>query len=250
MADAAYSKQVVDLSPFANGASHLLSFSYANGAAGVNNMLLDDVGLSPGSAPHTAMPTVTATAPASPSTSTTPKVKGTAEAGSSVRSTPTARARARRWGPGPRPSSRLRGSPRPCRRLSATTTIYAKAAKTGQNDSPCSTTFAAYAHRGPPETTLVKTPKKRSPRGSGSARLPSHSPRRPPARPSSAASTARRSRRAPRDTSSSSRSVGTPSRCGPSPGGLTDPPRPPTASGSSASTDLPGRSAPWLKPPA
>ena len=43
----------------------------------------------------------------------------------------------------------------------ATTTIYAKAAKAGQNDSACSTTFVAYTHLGPPETTLVKTPKKK-----------------------------------------------------------------------------------------
>ena len=33
VAEATYSKQVVDLSPFADGASHILSFSYLNGTA-------------------------------------------------------------------------------------------------------------------------------------------------------------------------------------------------------------------------
>ena len=160
VADAAYSKQVVDLSAFANGASHLLSFSYANGGDGVNNMLLDDVALSPGSAPHTATPTVTATVPASPSTSTTPKVKGTAEAGSSVTLYSNSTCTSAALGTGSATEFAAAGITATVSTASATTSIYAKAAKTGQNDSPCSTTFAAYAHRGPPETTLVKTPKK------------------------------------------------------------------------------------------
>ncbi len=160
VADPAYSKQVVDLSLFANGASHVLSFSYLNGANGVNNMLLDDVALSPGSAPHTAVPTVTATVPASPSTSTTPKVKGTAEAGSSVTLYSNKTCTSAALGTGSAAEFAAAGITATVSAASATTSIYAKAAKAGQNDSACSTTFAAYAHLGAPETKLVKTPKK------------------------------------------------------------------------------------------
>jgi hypothetical protein len=161
--DAAYTKQVVDLSAFADGASHILSFSYLNGGEGVNNMLLDDVGLSPGSAPHTAPPTVTATAPASPSTSTTPKVKGTAEAGSSVTLYSNRTCTSAALGTGSATEFAAAGITATVSAATATTTIYAKAVKAGQNDSACSTTFVAYAHLGPPETTLVKTPKKKVP---------------------------------------------------------------------------------------
>jgi hypothetical protein len=160
VADNAYSKQVVDLSSFADGASHLLSFSYTNGAEGVNNMVVDDVGLSPGSAPHTAMPTVAATAPASPSTSTTPKVKGTAEAGSTVTLHSNSTCTSTELGTGSAAEFAGAGITATVAAATATTRIYAKALKAGQNDSACSTTFVAYAHLGPPETTLVKTPKK------------------------------------------------------------------------------------------
>ncbi len=160
VADAAYSRQVVDLSPFANGANHLLSFSYANGGEGVNNMVVDDIGLSPGSAPYTATPTVSATTPASPSTSTTPKVKGTAEAGSSVTLFSNSTCTGAALGTGSATEFAAAGITATVSAASATTKIYAKAAKAGQNDSACSTTFAAYTHLGPPETTLVKTPKK------------------------------------------------------------------------------------------
>ena len=160
VAEDVYTRQVVDLSPFADGASHVLSFSYTNGGAGVNNMLLDDVGLIPGSAPHTATPTVTATTPASPSTSTTPKVQGTAEAGSTVRLYSNSTCTSGRLGIGTADEFAADGITATVSAASATTTIYAKAEKAGQNDSACSTTFVAYTHLGPPETTLVKTPKK------------------------------------------------------------------------------------------
>ena len=159
-ADLAYSKQVVDLSAFANGASHLLSFSYTNGATGVNNMMVDDVSLSPGSAPHTATPTVTATVPAS-STSTTPKVKGTAEAGSTVTLHSNSTCSGVALGSGSAAEFAAAGITATVPAQAGITTIYAKAVKAGQNDSACSTTFVKYTHLGPPETTLVKTPKKK-----------------------------------------------------------------------------------------
>ena len=124
-------------------------------------MVVDDVGLSPGSAPHTATPTVTATVPASPSTSTTPKVKGTAEAGSSVTLYSNSTCTSAALGTGSAAEFAAAGITATVSAAAATTTIYAKAAKAGQNDSACSTTFVAYAHLGPPETTLVKTPKKK-----------------------------------------------------------------------------------------
>ena len=83
-AETAYSRQLVDLSAFADGALHIVLFSYVNGGTGVNNMVVDDVGLTALPATLTATPTVTATVPASPSTSTTPKVTGSADAGSTV----------------------------------------------------------------------------------------------------------------------------------------------------------------------
>ena len=163
VAEATYSKQVVDLSPFADGANHILSFSYMNGTAGVNNMVVDDVGLSPGSAPHTARPTVTATAPASPSTSTTPKVTGTAEAGSTVKLYSNSTCTSGALGTGSAAEFAAAGITATVPAATATTRIYAKAIKAGQNDSACSTSFVAYSHLGPPETTLVKTPKKKVP---------------------------------------------------------------------------------------
>jgi hypothetical protein len=44
--------------------------------------------------------------------------------------------------------------------VNATTTIYARAIKTGRADSACSSTFVSYRQQNPvPETSLTKTPK-------------------------------------------------------------------------------------------
>ncbi len=158
--ETAYSKQVVDLSAFADGASHVLSFSYRNGEQGVNNMLVDDVGLIPGSAPHTATPTVIATVPGSPSTSTTPKVKGTSEPGSTVTLYSNSTCTSAPLGTGSA-AEFPGGITATVPAQAATTTIYARAANAGQNDSACSSTFVSYTHLAPPETTLVKKPKKK-----------------------------------------------------------------------------------------
>ena len=42
-AEPAYTQQTVDISTFADGASHTLSFNYLNGATGTTNMTVDDV---------------------------------------------------------------------------------------------------------------------------------------------------------------------------------------------------------------
>ena len=58
-----YSQQTVDLSAYANGASHTISFSYsANNSSSHQRMLIDDVSLTTPSA-VTATPTVTSTIP-------------------------------------------------------------------------------------------------------------------------------------------------------------------------------------------
>ena len=158
VAEPAYTKQVVDLSAFADGNSHVLTFSYVNGGEGVNNMIVDDIGLVPGAAPHTATPVVTATVPASPSTSTTPKVTGTAEAASTVSLYPGAACSGQALGSGTAAEFGAGGITATVP-AGATTTIYAKAVKAGQNDSACSTTFARYTHLAPPDTALTKTPK-------------------------------------------------------------------------------------------
>ena len=110
-----YSQQTVDLSAFANGASHTISFNFANGDAGTNRMIVDDVSLNH-TPPTTAQPTVTSTVPASPATTTTPQVIGRPRPARRSRSTPTAPARARRWARARRRTSRVPGSPRRCRR--------------------------------------------------------------------------------------------------------------------------------------
>ena len=238
VAEAAYSKQVVDLSAYADGASHILSFSYMNGAAGVNNMVVDDVGLSPGSAPHTATPTVTATAPASPSTSTTPRVTGTAEAGSTVTLHSNSTCTSAALGTGSAAEFAAAGITATVPAATATTRIYAKAIESGTerlrllDDASWRT-----ADLGPPETTLVKTPKKKVP-----SRKRKHSVVFAFSSATAGATfecsiDGKAFRACSPATSSSSRSGGTRSRCGRWPSAWpTRLPRP-TASGSSASAD-------------
>ncbi len=162
-AETAYSKHIVDLSTYADGASHTLSFSYANGTTGINNMVLDDVGLSAVGAPATATPTVTSTDPVSPSSSTTPRVSGTAETGSTVRLYSNSTCTGGVLGAGTAADFGGAGITATVP-ANATTTIFAKAIKATQNDSACSSTFVSYTHqsqRSVPDTTLTKTPKRK-----------------------------------------------------------------------------------------
>ena len=46
-AQSSYTQQTVNLSTFANGASHTISFNYANNSSGENRMTVDDVSLTP-----------------------------------------------------------------------------------------------------------------------------------------------------------------------------------------------------------
>ena len=161
--ETAYSRQFADLSAFANGGTHIVSFSYTNGATGINNMVVDDVGLSAVPATPTAAPAVTATVPSSPSTSTTPKVKGSSESGSTVTLYSNSTCASAPLGIGTAADFAGVGITATVP-VNATTTIYARAAKSGQTDSACSATFVSYTQKNPPsapETALTRTPKKK-----------------------------------------------------------------------------------------
>ncbi len=160
VAEGAYSKQTVDLAAFADGASHTLAFSYANGGTGVNNMVLDDVSIITAPAPETDMPTVTGTTPGSPSTSTTPKVTGIAVAGSTVTLYSNSTCTSGPLGTGLAADFETAGITATVP-VNATTTIFARARLAGLNASPCSTTSVSYTQLGPPDTTLTKKPKKK-----------------------------------------------------------------------------------------
>jgi hypothetical protein len=163
VAETAYTLQYADLSAFANGGTHTISFDYANGAQGLNNMVVDDVHLSAQAAAVTGMPTVTATNPVSPALSTTPSVIGTAPAGTVVTLYSDSACTSTALGSGTAAAFAAGGITATVP-AAATTAIFARATKAAQRDSPCSTTFAAYTQKGPvqpPETTLTKTPKKK-----------------------------------------------------------------------------------------
>jgi hypothetical protein len=56
VAEAAYSQKTANISAFANGASHTVSFNYLNGGTGITNMTIDDVSmLSDSAAPETTV---------------------------------------------------------------------------------------------------------------------------------------------------------------------------------------------------
>jgi len=164
VADTAYARQFANVSAYADGASHVLSFGYTNGGAGVNNMLVDDVGLTALTTASTATPTVAAaTAPSSPSTSTTVVVKGTAETGSTVVLYGNATCSGVPLGTGTAAAFASSGITATVP-ANSTSSIHARATRSGQYDSACSTTSASYTQQDPPsapETFLTKTPHKR-----------------------------------------------------------------------------------------
>jgi hypothetical protein len=146
VAEAAYSLQTVDISAFANGASHTLSFNYLNGATGTNSMVVDDVSIdSTPSGVVTATPTVTSATPAGPSSSLTTSVVGTAEAGSTVTLYGNNTCTGGALGTGSAADFSSTGITATVP-ANATTTIYAKASKTAQLDSLCSSTFVSYTN--------------------------------------------------------------------------------------------------------
>ena len=163
-ADAAYGQQFADLSPYANGAIHTISFKYTNGAQGLNSMLVDDVSLSTVPSPLTAVPTVSSTLPVSPSSSADPpRVFGSAEAGSTVTLYSNSTCSSAALGVGTAAEFVNDGIPATVP-ANAITTIFAQASQAGKSDSRCSATFVSYTQGNPqtvPETTLSKTPKKK-----------------------------------------------------------------------------------------
>jgi hypothetical protein len=157
-AEPAYTQQTVDISTFADGASHTLSFNYLNGATGTTNMTVDDVSIDASGAATTATPTVTGVTPAGPSSSTTPKVTGTAEAGTTVRLYPNSTCSGPSIGSGSAADFAGTGITATVP-TGATTTIFARALKTGQASSACSTTSVTYVNDSTsPNTSITSSP--------------------------------------------------------------------------------------------
>jgi hypothetical protein len=154
----AYTQQLVNISAFADGASHTLSFTYLNGGTGGNNMTVDDVSIDDALNPATtATPTVTSTEPASPSNSTSPKVKGTAEAGSTVTLYANSTCTGDPLGSGTAADFAGTGITATVP-SDATTTIYAKATKDAQFESVCSTTSVSYVNDAQVPNTTIASP--------------------------------------------------------------------------------------------
>jgi hypothetical protein len=144
--DADYSQQLVNISAFANGSAHTVSFNYLNGATGLTSWFLDDVSIDTTLTPATTgTPTVTTTDPAGPSSSTTPKVKGTAESGSTVTLYGNSTCTGAPLGAGTQADFQGAGITVTVP-SDATTTIYAKASKASQFDSVCSATSTSYTN--------------------------------------------------------------------------------------------------------
>jgi hypothetical protein len=158
-AQGAYTQQLVNISAFADGASHTLSFNYLNGGAGVTNMTVDDVSIETTLDPATTgTPTVTGIDPAGPSNSTTPKVKGTAEAGSTVTLYANGTCSGASLGSGTAADFAGAGVTATVP-PGATTTIFAAASKAGQFNSACSATSVSYVNDSTkPDTTITSSP--------------------------------------------------------------------------------------------
>jgi hypothetical protein len=105
----------------------------------------------------TATPIVSASHPASPSSSTTPAITGTAEAGSTVTLYGNSTCADPALGSGPA-SAFQGGGITATVPANATTTIFAKATKTGQVESECSTTSVPYTSDSiAPDTSITST---------------------------------------------------------------------------------------------
>jgi hypothetical protein len=156
--DADYTQQTIDIGDFADGGSHTLSFTYVNGGTGTTNMTVDDVSIDAAGATTTAMPTVTGANPAGPATSTTPKVTGTAEAGATVRLYTNSTCSGPSIGTGSADNFAAAGITATVE-PGSTTTIFARALKTGQALSDCSTTSVTYVNDSTkPNTTITSGP--------------------------------------------------------------------------------------------
>ena len=113
-AEAAYSQQIVDLSAYADGASHTLSFEFdSNTGATTSSMVVDDVSIDL----VTATPVVTGTEPASPNQSPFPQVRARPRKVRQSRCSPTTPARAPRSGPAYATTSRPSASRSQSRRM-------------------------------------------------------------------------------------------------------------------------------------
>ena len=154
---AAYTQQLADISAFADGNSHVVSFNYLNGGAGLTNITVDDVSIETTLNPATtATPTVTGTTPVSPAASPTPNVHGTAEAGSTVTIYGNSACTGPALGSGTAAAFAGAGIPATVA-LGSTTTFYAQASNANQFDSACSTTSTTYVNNAPTTATPTVT---------------------------------------------------------------------------------------------
>ena len=157
VAQGAYTQQLANISAFADGNSHVVSFNYLNGEESLTNMTVDDVSIETTLNPATtAMPTVTGTDPVSPAPSATPKVKGTAEAGSTVTIYGNSTCTGASLGTGTATDFAGTGIPVTVA-LGSTTTFYAQASNANQFDSACSTTSVTYVNNAPTTATPTVT---------------------------------------------------------------------------------------------
>lgn len=141
--EGAYAQRTIDVSAFADGGSHTLTFAYANPDANTSNFFVDDVSLDV--MPITATPTVTGAFPGGPTQSAITSVTGTAEAGSTVTLYDNASCTGGPLGSGPAAdftSTGITAAPP----ANTVTTIYAKATKAGQVASACSSSFATFTN--------------------------------------------------------------------------------------------------------
>ncbi len=158
-AAADYVQVLANITPFADGAAHTLSFNYLNGAAGLTAMMVDDVSIDTTLDPATTgTPTVTAVTPAGPSNSATPKVTGTAEAGSTVTLYASSTCDGAPLGSGTAAEFAGAGITATVP-TDATTTIFAQASKATQFDSACSASSVSYTNDATtPDTTITSSP--------------------------------------------------------------------------------------------
>ena len=176
VAESAYTQQTVNLSGYADGATHTLSFNYVNNDGGDNRMGVDDISLVFSDTTAPAQVTFSGVSPTSPGTSTTPVVKGTAEAGSTVKLYKTSDCSGTPTASGTAAAFASPGITVPVT-AGATTVFRATATDASGNTSACSSSSVTYVQDSVAPALVVLT-------GSRPARRPPSRLRRSPAPPS------------------------------------------------------------------
>jgi hypothetical protein len=154
-----YTQQFADISAFADGESHTVSFDYLNTSAGSASVFVDDVSIDTAAAEPatTATPTVGDVDPVGPSSSTTPMVTGTAEAGSTVTLYDNSSCTGPALGTGSDTDFAADGIEATVPNNSSTT-IYARASGSGKFDSECSASSVTYVNDSTTPNTTISSP--------------------------------------------------------------------------------------------